>query len=104
MLFLTILDTGIRVKEALTLEIRDVNFSENIITVTARKSETRNARFLPIGKRISRLLNELIKISQKNNSEYVFINQYGLPFEYLGQEALCTGMQKKQVLNALYIC
>lgn len=83
-LFLTILDTGIRVKEALTLEIKDVNFSENIITVTAQKSKTRNVRFLPIGKRVSRLLNELIKISQKNNSEYVFINQYGLPFEYLG--------------------
>lgn len=94
-LFLTILDTGIRVKEALALEIEDINLESSIITVTAKKSKTRNVRFLPISKRVSRLLNELTKLSKKYNSNHVFINEYGTQLQYLGIRSSMQRYSKK---------
>ncbi|WP_040212546.1 tyrosine-type recombinase/integrase [Clostridium polynesiense] len=103
-LFLTILDTGIRIKEALALEVEDINLNDSIVTVKATNSKTRTERFLPISKRVARLLNELIKISNKNNSNYVFINEYGMPSCYLGvRSAMNRYSQKAGFRCTLYM-
>lgn len=95
-MMILILDCGIRIGEAVQLEIRDIDASHGFIDVRAEVSKTRTYRQLPISKKTCKLLKELIKISQEEGCKYVFQSQYGggikkqnigLSFRRYGEEA-----------------
>lgn len=76
-LMLLMLDTGIRVKEAVNLQIDDVDIKRGVIIVRGETAKTRSFRELPISPNTSKGLRELIKISKEYKNNYVFLNELG---------------------------
>ncbi|WP_321330419.1 site-specific integrase [uncultured Ilyobacter sp.] len=66
------LDTGIRVKETVNLEIDDIDIKRGVIVVRGEISKTRSFRELPISLDTCKKFKELIKISKEYNNNYVF--------------------------------
>jgi integrase/recombinase XerD len=71
------LDTGIRVKEAVNLEIDDVDIKRKVIVIRGEISKTRSFRELPISLDTCKKFREIIKISKEYNRNYVFLNELG---------------------------
>ena len=67
---LLIADTGIRPSEAFRLEITDLNFPENMITVRKEISKTKKARVLPTSTKVMIYIRALLKYNM--DSPYVF--------------------------------
>ncbi|WAH37025.1 tyrosine-type recombinase/integrase [Alicyclobacillus dauci] len=80
-LMITLLDTGLRISEALTLTHEDVDLSRLVLTVTAKKAKTRKGRQVPISKKTGKMLSRLISEVKRNFPEQamVFVSNYGEP-------------------------
>lgn len=74
-----LLDSMIRINEALTLRQEDVSFVDNTITIRGVVSKNRRSRILPIQSRTAKLLKELIKEVEEFDSKYIFLANYGEP-------------------------
>lgn len=70
-LFTLVYTTGLRISEALALQITDINFSEQIITIRSAKGNKPRQTF--IGKSLKPVLTKYIKYI-KNKSKYLFFN------------------------------
>ncbi|WP_088227820.1 tyrosine-type recombinase/integrase [Desulfosporosinus sp. FKB] len=76
-LMVLMLDCGIRIGEAVKLTVNDVDTRLGLINVRPENAKTRVYRQLPISQKTCKLLIELIKIAQDNDSEYVFQSTFG---------------------------
>lgn len=74
-----LLDTFMRINEALTLRKTDINFENNSITIRGEVSKNHKARILPMQNSTARLLKELLKEIEEFYSDYVFLTNYGEP-------------------------
>jgi integrase/recombinase XerD len=90
------LDCGIRVGEASQLKINDADIKTGIINIRAENAKTRTFRQVPISKKTCKLIEQLIKIAEKDGCEYIFQSTYGgqiqkqniiLSFAKLGKKA-----------------
>lgn len=74
------LDTGMRLNEICSLEIKDVDLRARQIILPAKKNKNRKPRVLPISNETVRLLLQLITESRQYfDSDYVFNTYYGEP-------------------------
>ena len=72
-----LLDSFLRIKEALSLKISDVDLDTGMITVRGETAKNRKYRVVPIEKSTVRLLEELIRDNAGFDSEYIFLANYG---------------------------
>lgn len=72
-----LLDTSGRIGEVLALKKEDIDLTLGTVTFDANNVKTRQGRHVPILKRTSRLLAELMEESADFGSDYVFLTNYG---------------------------
>ncbi|MED1092076.1 tyrosine-type recombinase/integrase [Bacillus paramycoides] len=72
-----LLDTFLRISEALSLTNNDIDFSTKVITVRATVAKSRKARIVPIKNTTANLLKDLIKENEEFETNYVFVTNYG---------------------------
>lgn len=77
-LMLTLLDTGMRISEALGLTVDDLHFEDNRIYIRYAKNGL--SRYVPMGTQLKQELRQYLRI-HNNMSEYVFVNLQGKPIQ-----------------------
>ncbi|MET3683664.1 integrase/recombinase XerD [Alkalibacillus flavidus] len=79
----TLLDTGLRVGELLSLRGEDIDFKTRFITVQPDKSKNRKVRLVPMSTHVARMLLQLFTENQEHfKTDRLFLSSYGEP---LGQ-------------------
>lgn len=69
--------TGIRQRSLMFLQIKDIDFDNNIVKVNVTKN--RKPLIIPINRTMANILTEFLKHRQhKSNEDYLFCNVYGL--------------------------
>jgi integrase/recombinase XerD len=78
-LMILMLDTGIRVSEALGLTIQSFNYEQKTILVPASVAKNKKDRILPLSKKTAKIINILIKENSalKERCDNIFITYYG---------------------------
>ncbi|TCP55506.1 integrase/recombinase XerD [Tumebacillus sp. BK434] len=77
------LDTGIRINEVLSLEVKNMDFAQRQITIEGGKSKNKRARVIPITKHTAKLLHELVcETKQHFSIDLVFVSSDGNPMSY----------------------
>lgn len=77
-LILLMLDTGMRLNEACSLEVKEVDLVARQIVLPASKNKNRKTRVLPLSTETNRLLLQLITENKGYfNTEYVFVTNTG---------------------------
>src|SRR5690606_26881945 len=81
-LMYTLLDTGLRIKEAVNLKTKDIDFKTRAIIVPAEISKNRRVRVLPLSNKTVKLLLELVTENKETfpEAEHVFLTQSGTPY------------------------
>lgn len=71
-----LLSTGIRMNSLRNIQIRDLDFDNEVVHI--RVTKNRKFLILPLNKSISKLLKEYLKVRQYDNEQdYLFCNVYG---------------------------
>jgi integrase/recombinase XerD len=79
-IFLLMLDTGIRLNEVCALEVKDVDLIKRQIVLPAAKNKNRKTRILPLSSETSKLLLQLITENKSYfETDHVFVTNYGEP-------------------------
>ncbi len=82
-LFLTLLNTGLRISEALELKVADIDFEEKLLRVKHGKGN--KFRIIPLNSFIAGFLREYLAGRQPKDSQYVFSTATGrLSTQYTG--------------------
>lgn len=76
-LMLLMLDCGIRVTEAINLEVEDIDLKLGLINIKAGNAKTRTFRQVPISNKTCKFLKELINVSKENDCTYLFQSSFG---------------------------
>jgi integrase/recombinase XerD len=77
-----LLDGILRISEALTLTIHDVDLEKNIIHIRGKNAKSRKYRIVPIQKQTSKLIAELIAENKVDfDTQYIFLANYGKPLD-----------------------
>jgi integrase/recombinase XerD len=81
-LILLLLDTGLRIGEALSLTPDQINFKELTITVPSQVAKNRKSRDIPISREVAKRLRQLLDETQQYFGEEckLFMNAYGEEF------------------------
>lgn len=79
-MMLLMVDTGMRVNEICSLEVRDIDFKTRCINLPAVKNKNRKPRTIPLSGEVSRLLMDLIAENRDHfETNYVFVSNFGEP-------------------------
>jgi len=70
-----LLGTGNRLSSALSVQIKDINFDDNVIIM--RKAKNRRQQILPLSNTLADILKEYLEIRGNNPEDYLFCNNYG---------------------------
>ena len=70
-----LLGTGNRLSSALSVQIDDINFTDNIILL--RKTKNRKQQIIPLSNTLASILQEYLEIRGGKSDEYLFCNIYG---------------------------
>lgn len=74
----TLLDTGLRIGELLSLRIADIDFTTRFITVKSAASKNRQMRLVPVSSHVIRLLLQLIEENNRHfKTDRIFLSCYG---------------------------
>lgn len=77
-----LLDTMLRITEAVTITRNDIDYDAQVVIVRASVAKSRKARAIPVSQRVLRLLNELIKENEHTViSNYIFVTDSGKPYD-----------------------
>lgn len=81
-LVLLLLDTGLRINEALSLSIENIDFHQNTLLVPSAIAKNRKHREIPISREITKRLKQLVDETEQYFGEgsRVFMNAYGDDF------------------------
>lgn len=77
---LTMLKCGLRINEINALEIKDIDFDNEVIVLPGSKNKNRRTRVVPMTKKVSSVLKQLITETKSyfnNDNDYVFVNNEG---------------------------
>ncbi len=72
-----LVDSGVRISEAINLKQHDIDFKTQIIEVRAENSKNKKARYVPISRKTTRLLKELIAEVKEFGTPFIFVTVYG---------------------------
>jgi integrase/recombinase XerD len=88
-LCLLLLDTGLRINEALNLKVEDINFKRKQIRIKLFIAKSREEREVPVSDQVLKEIKSLYRESfyyfshgEKEFEHYVFYNSYGNKLEY----------------------
>lgn len=78
-MFLLLLDTGIRVNELVNVKISWLNLKQLTLTIPAEIAKNRKARDIPLSRKVMKLLLELHEETKEyfGETEYIFLTAYG---------------------------
>ncbi|KGM46335.1 tyrosine-type recombinase/integrase [Neobacillus niacini] len=81
-LVLLLLDTGLRINEAMSLTVDNVGFQQNTLIVPSEIAKNRKHREIPISREISKRLRQLVDETEQYFGEgsRIFMNAYGDDF------------------------
>ncbi|MEY2195737.1 tyrosine-type recombinase/integrase [Neobacillus sp. BF23-41] len=81
-LVLLLLDTGLRINEAMTLTVDQVDFQQNTVLVPSEIAKNRKYREIPISREISKRLRQLLDETEQyfGQGTQIFMNAYGDDF------------------------
>lgn len=76
-----LLESGIRINEALALEVNDIDLKTRIMTLTGTKNKNRKLRIVPMSAGMARFVIDLIAENQTYfpDSKRIFLANYGEP-------------------------
>lgn len=77
-IILTLLDTGIRIRELVSLNVDDVNFSDNFISVKGKNGHLRN---VPLSTQLKPTLKKYVKVRGISSTEALFISSLDRRFQ-----------------------
>lgn len=98
-----LLDTGMRSAEGIETKISDIDFSQNIIYLSAERTKTNKMRYVPFSQKTNKLLRELIAETVEVGSEYLFPTIYGnRPFDKRFYRLQLTEVSKKQEITHVH--
>lgn len=80
-LILLLLDTGMRINEALTLTIQQIDFKRSSLYIPSTIAKNRKEREIPLSREVAKKVRELYEETQQyfGDTDYVFMNAYGEP-------------------------
>lgn len=70
-----LLATGNRISTALSVQIKDIDFNNNLITL--RKTKNRRQQIIPMSHSLIQILQEYLGIRGGENEDYLFCNNWG---------------------------
>lgn len=70
-----LLATGNRISTALSVQLKDIDFANGLITL--RKTKNRKQQIIPLSHSLSLILQEYIEIRGGNEEDYLFCNNWG---------------------------
>lgn len=77
-----LLDTMLRISEAIKITRDDIDREAGVIVVRAAVAKNRRARAVPVSKRVLRLLDELVRENEHTvYSDYIFVTDGGKPYD-----------------------
>lgn len=88
----TLLDTGVRAKEACSIDISDVNFVDNSILI--RQGKNRKPRFVFFGKKTKKQLKKWLSVRGREGKA-LFINRYGERITYATLREIMRRLSQK---------
>jgi len=96
LMFMMLLDTGVRISALLNIRIKDINFHENMILIT--KTKTREQRFVLLTENTKSFLYDYILSC--SITEYIFINlETREPLHPDSIQTICQRLQEKLKLD-----
>jgi integrase/recombinase XerD len=97
----TMLDSGLRIQELLSLRVPDIDFQSRFITISADRSKNRKPRLVPISTHVSRLILQLVSENKLHfSTDRIFMSCFGEPLganqfnkrlKYYGKKAGISG-------------
>lgn len=97
----TMLDSGLRIQELLSLRIPDIDFQTRFITIPPEKSKNRKPRLVPISAFAAKLILQLVVENKQHfSTDRVFLSCFGKPLgqnhfnkrlKYYGEKAGISG-------------
>lgn len=90
-LLLLLLDTGLRMSEALQLRVDDVDITRGVVTVRAETSKRQKERRVPIGIKTAKHIGQYIRRERRparQNVDTLFLSRHGTPLTKGGLHAL----------------
>lgn len=76
-----LLDSFLRINEALSLKVSDIDAETGVLTIRSETSKSRRTRIIPIQKSTLKLLQELVSENDDFETDYIFLANYGEPME-----------------------
>jgi len=77
-----LLDGMLRITEAVTLTVHDVDIEELSVTIRAKNAKSRKGRLVPLQRKTVKLIRELVQENRQDfDSEYIFLTNYGEPID-----------------------
>lgn len=76
-LMVLMLDCGVRINEALHVQVEDVDLKVGLLNIRPENAKTRTFRQVPISKKTCRLLGDFVKIAKENGCRYIFQSSLG---------------------------
>lgn len=74
-----LIDGFLRINEAVSLKVADIDFDLEMISIRAEVTKTKRPRMVPLQRSTIKLLRELIQEGEEFGSEYIFLTNYGEP-------------------------
>ncbi|OQR56249.1 tyrosine-type recombinase/integrase [Bacillus sp. CDB3] len=75
-----LLDSGLRIRELVSLRIADIDFQSRFITISSDRSKNRKPRLVPISTHVTKLVLQLVNENKANfKSDLIFLTSYGDP-------------------------
>jgi integrase/recombinase XerD len=97
----TMLDSGLRINELLSLRTADIDFQSRFITIPGERSKNRKPRLVPISTHASKLLLQLVSENKQHfSTDRLFMSCFGEPLgqnqfnkrlKYYGEKAEVSG-------------
>ena len=104
-----LLDSGMRINEALSLRINDIDFKTRFVTLTGERNKNRKPRYVPISAFVSKLLMQLIEENKVHfKTDRIFLSCFGEPLganhfnKRLKFYAQNAGIESKKVTAHVY--
>lgn len=72
-----LVDTGLRISEAINLKFSDIDFKSNTIQIRPEIAKSRRVRYVPFSYKTNRLLRELRSEVEELGTPYMFVTVYG---------------------------